>query len=45
MDNKDEAEEARKEFDGYKWKENDSKRLKVEWAKGDGLVKRYINNI
>lgn len=43
MPNQSEAEAALKKYNNYEWSENDDRPLKVEWAKGDGSVKRYDN--
>lgn len=41
MPKQSEAEAALKKYNNYEWSENDDRPLKVEWAKGNGEVKRY----
>jgi RNA recognition motif-containing protein len=41
MPNQEEAEAALDAYNNYEWSENNRRPLKVEWAKGDGVVKQY----
>jgi RNA recognition motif-containing protein len=40
MPNLEEAEAALDKFNGYEMEENNRRPLKVDWAKGDGSVKK-----
>ena len=40
MPNLEEAEAALEKFNKYEMEENNKRPLKVEWAKGDGSVKK-----
>lgn len=41
MPDKDEAEAALNEYNNYEWSANNRRPMKVEFAKGDGSIKRY----
>lgn len=40
METKEDAEEALREYNNYEWEPNHRRVMKVEWAKGDGSVKK-----
>lgn len=42
MPNKEEAEDALREYNDYDWDANNRRLMKVEWAKGNGSVKKYV---